>query len=140
METTFVPYDAQHMLDLVMDIESYPEFLPWCSAARITQQSEPKTDNSVELNADIIISFKLFRESYSSKIQCQPEKRIIIITSDTGPFKQLNSKWEFTPAEHGCLAQFSIQFEFRSKILENIVGIVFYQAMKSVVRALYINK
>ncbi len=121
------------MLDLVADVESYPEFLPWCSGARIV---ETRHEGQTEiLDADLVISFKPFRESFRSRVVVDRVARSVETTSTRGPFRKLDSGWEFRPADSGCEIRFFVDFEFRSTILRRAIGFVFNQAMQKVVRA-----
>ena len=74
-ETKFLPYGAKEMFDLVADISSYPEFLPWCAAARIRKEVQKGEVKQVE--ADLIISFKVFREKFGSLVLLDPAKCVI---------------------------------------------------------------
>ncbi len=60
-ETKYLPYTAKEMFELVADISSYPEFLPWCAAARV--RKEINTGVIKQIEADLVISFKVFREN-----------------------------------------------------------------------------
>ena len=71
-ETKFLPYGAKEMFDLVADISSYPEFLPWCAAARIRKEIQKGEVKQIE--ADLIISFKVFREKFGSRVLLDPVK------------------------------------------------------------------
>ena len=70
-ETRPLPYTAQQMYDLVADVASYPQFLPWCAAARI--RSTTPVEQSVVLEADLVISFKVFRERFGSHVTLYPD-------------------------------------------------------------------
>lgn len=133
-ETRHLPHSAQAMYDLVADVASYPEFLPWCSAARIrstTQQGEAQV-----LEADLVISFKVFRERFGSRVTLWPQTLGIDTEYLDGPFKYMKSNWRFTQTEDGgCDARFFVDFEFRNAILQKIIGLVFNEAMQRIVRA-----
>ena len=128
-----MPYSPQQMFDLVADIGKYPEFLPWCTGARI--RSERETDDGKIVEADLIISFKLFRERFSSRVTMHPENHKIEVEYLDGPFKYLINYWHFLPDENGCIADFHVDFEFKSKILQGIIGVVFGEAMRRIVKA-----
>ena len=132
-ETRTLPYTAQQMYDLVADVANYPKFLPWTAAARI-RSTEDKGDHTVML-ADLVISFKVFRERFGSRVTLWPgEKRIDTEYLD-GPFKHMVSKWAFTDVEGGVEVAFFVDFEFRNKILQGAAGMFFYEAMQRIVRA-----
>jgi len=132
-EKRVMPYTAQQMYDLVADVASYPEFLPWCAAARI-RKSTP-SENGVVMDADLVIAFKVFRERFGSRVTLRPAETSIDVEYLDGPFKYLNNHWTFTDVDGGCEADFFVDFEFKSKVLQTLIGVVFGEAMQRIVRA-----
>ncbi|QLQ19106.1 MAG: type II toxin-antitoxin system RatA family toxin [Exiguobacterium profundum] len=133
-ETRVMPYTAQQMYDLVADVARYPEFLPWNSAARI--RSRTPIPGGEVMEADLVISFKVFRERFGSRVTLLPGARRIETVYIDGPFKHMKSHWAFADrAEGGCAVEFHVDFEFRNAILQGIIGVVFNEAMQRVVRA-----
>ena len=135
-ETRRLPYTPKQMYDLVADVGSYPEFLPWTAAARI-RSTEDKGDRT-EMLADLVISFKVFRERFGSRVTLYPQANRIDTEYLDGPFKYMESKWEFEPAgEEGkeCDVHFHVDFEFKNRILQGAAGMFFYEAMQRIVRA-----
>lgn len=136
-ETRRLPYSAQQMYDLVADVARYPEFLPWNSAARIRSR-RPIAGGEV-MEADLVISFKVFRERFGSRVTLLPGEGRILTEYLDGPFKYMKSTWTFRPApddpEGACEVEFFVDFEFRNAILQGIIGLVFNDAMQRVVRA-----
>jgi len=134
-----LPYSARQMYDLVADIESYPQFLPWNSAARIRSR-QMRDDGSEEIAADLVISFKVFRERFGSRVVLWPEDDRGRLKIDTeyldGPFKYMRSGWTFCDREEGgCRVEFFVDFEFKNAILQRLIGVVFHEAMSRIVRA-----
>lgn len=128
-------WSADQMYDLVADIARYPEFLPWTSAARIRARS-PLPEGGELVEADLVISFKVFRERFGSRVRLYPETRRIETDYLDGPFRHLHSHWDFVPLpDGGCDVDFSVDFEFRNAILQAVIGVVFDEAMRRVVRA-----
>lgn len=124
-----LPYTPQQMFDLVADIGAYPQFLPWCVAARVKSKSE------VEIVADLIIGFKMVRERFTSKVTLDAPSRIGVTYID-GPFQYLNNHWSFSPTDDGgCLIDFHVDFEFRSKMLQRLIGVLFNEAVRRMVAA-----
>jgi len=121
------------MFDLVADIESYPAFLPWCAAARI--RSRTKHDDNEVIAAELIISFKVFRERFGSTVTLWPAQRVIDTDYLDGPFKYLKSQWSFTETATGCDVSFFVDFEFKNAILQGLIGLMFNEAMRRIVRA-----
>ncbi len=132
-ETRTLPYTAQQMYDLVADVADYPEFLPWTAAARINSR-EDKGDHEVML-ADLVISFKVFRERFGSRVTLWPGDLRIDTEYLKGPFKHMESRWEFKDVEGGVDVSFFVDFEFRNRILQGAAGMFFYEAMQRIVRA-----
>lgn len=132
-ETRALPYTAQQMYDLVADVGQYPAFLPWCSAARV--RSVKDVGASQVMEADLVISFKVFREKFASKVVLWPNDLKVDTEYLDGPFKYMHSTWEFTPNETGCDVHFFVDFEFRNAILQGIIGLVFNEAMQRIVKA-----
>ncbi len=133
-ETRHLPYSAQQMYDLVADVGNYPEFLPWTAAARVRSRTE-QTDGSEVMEADLVISFKVFRETFASRVTLFPDDMKIDTKYLDGPFKHMISNWKFADAEGGCTVDFFVDFEFRNRILQSAAGLFFYDAMQRIVRA-----
>ncbi len=133
-ENRKLPYSARQMYDLVADVGTYPKFLPWCAAARIKRTTPTGTDTVID--ADLVISFKLFREKFSSRVTLRPDENRIDVEYLDGPFRYLNNHWHFTDTEDsGCIVDFFVDFEFRSAVLQAVIGVVFNEAMQRIVRA-----
>lgn len=133
-ETKRLPYSAQQMYDLVADVARYPEFLPWNAAARI--RSRRPVEGGEVMEADLVISFKVFRERFGSRVTLLPGDRRILTEYLDGPFKYMKSTWAFRDLdEQGCEVEFFVDFEFRNAILQGIIGLVFNDAMQRIVRA-----
>lgn len=127
-EQQFLPYTPQQLFDLVVDIEKYPEFLPWCRAARILERKEK------EFLGELIISFPPITESYTSRVTLS-EPHSIDVVMVKGPFEYLTNQWKFTPTETGTRIDFSLDFKFRSRILEKLIGSLFSKATNKMVGA-----
>ena len=127
-EKRFLPYTAEQVFDLVADIERYPEFLPWCVGARIL-----RLDGDV-LKADVIVGFKMLRETFTSRVTLNRVSDIQV-EYQKGPFKHLENNWKFVSVEGGCEIEFFIDFEFRSRLLRNIMGPLFGEAVRRMVGA-----
>ena len=129
-----MPYSAQQMYALIADIESYPQFLPWCSGCRIRGQ---RPDGAREIvDADLIISFKVFRERFGSRVTKDPQAPEILVEYLDGPFKYLKNHWRFKPvSDTECEVDFFVDFEFKSRTLQAVIGVVFGEAMRRIVRA-----
>ena len=133
-ENRQMPYTAEQMYSLVADVASYPKFLPWCSAARIRSRTQEGT--AEVMLADLVISFKVFREKFGSRVTLYADEKKVDTEYLDGPFKYMKSNWAFDDIEGGgCQVKFFVDFEFKNAILQGIIGIVFNEAMQRIVRA-----
>lgn len=124
-----LPYTQRELFDLVASVERYPEFLPWCTAARITRR-----DGNV-FHADLVVRFKVFQERFVSKVTLHPDS-LIDVEYINGPFRYLNNHWRFIEADDGgCTIDFYVDFEFRSKVLRKLIGLLFNEAVSRMVGA-----
>ena len=132
-ERQFMPYPPQQLFDLVIDIERYPEFLPWCRAARVSERKEG------EFLGELVISFHHLSEQYTSRVTMQPPdaagQGAIDVVMVKGPFEYLVNRWRFSAVEGGCEVDFSLDFKFRSRILEKMIGGLFGKATVKMVAA-----
>ncbi len=133
-ETRVLPYTPQQMYDLVADVRAYPEFLPWTAAARV--RSETPEGDAVVMLADLVISFKVFRERFGSRVVLHPDERRIETSYIDGPFRHMDSVWTFADAPGGQVeVEFDVDFEFKSRLLQGAAGMFFNDAMQRIVRA-----
>ncbi|SLN59614.1 type II toxin-antitoxin system RatA family toxin [Roseisalinus antarcticus] len=132
-ETRVLPYSPQQMYDLVADVSSYPEFLPWTAAARI--RSRDRVEDHEVVIADLVISFRVFRERFGSRVTLWPQQMTIDTEYIDGPFRYLESRWQFGADPAGCKVSFEVDFEFRNRLLQGAAGMFFNEAMQRIVRA-----
>jgi len=129
-EKRLLPYTPEQLYSLVADVERYPEFLPWCLAARIRRR-EGET-----FWADLVIGFKMIRERFTSKVTLDPAAMRIDVAYTEGPFKYLNNHWIFNPAPGGqCEIDFHVDFEFKNRVLQGVMSMLFEEAVKRMVQA-----
>jgi coenzyme Q-binding protein COQ10 len=127
-ERRLLPYRPDQLYALVADVESYPEFLPWCIAARNRSR-----DGNVLLS-DLVIGFKMVRERFTSRVTLGEDR--IDVAYIEGPFKYLTNHWIFeAQPDGGTIIDFYVDFEFRSKMLQAIMGALFNEAVKLMVGA-----
>ena len=127
-EQRVLPYTPEQLFTLVADIERYPEFLPWCVGVRIRER---KPDLIV---ADLIIGFRVFRERFTSRVRLAAPRRIDVAYSE-GPFRYLDNHWTFEPAPGGCRLDFFVDFEFKSRVLQKVIEVLFGEAVRRMVAA-----
>ena len=128
-ETRILPFRPEQMFDLVADIQRYPEFLPWCKAARIVKTSE------TQVVADLIIGYKLFTERFRSEVALR-RPQIIEVTYLSGPLSYLSNQWEFRPSgKDSCAISFHVDFDFRHPLLRSAMQLFFDKALMKMVTA-----
>ena len=127
-ERRLLPYTQEQLFSLVADVERYPEFLPWCLAARIRRR-EGET-----IHADMVIGYRMVRERFTSKVDLAPPRRIDVAYAE-GPFKYLDNHWIFEPAPGGCVIDFFVKFEFRNRMLQKLIEVLFQEAVRRMVSA-----
>jgi coenzyme Q-binding protein COQ10 len=128
-EKRTLPYAQAQLYDLVADVGRYPEFLPWCRAARILQQDERG------LTADLVIGYKIFTEKFRSEVALDRPRRIEVRYL-SGPLSYLSNQWEFMPKGRGaCELSFHVDFDFRSSLLGAAMGMFFDKAILKMVAA-----
>ncbi len=128
-EQRILPYSQEQMFRLVSDIETYPEFLPWCLAARINRRQGDV------VWADMVIGFRMFRETFTSKVTLAAPRRIDV-EYISGPLRHMKNTWQFASTDDGaCEIDFYVDFEFRSRLLERMIGALFHEAVRRMVSA-----
>ena len=126
-ETRLFPYTPDQVFNLVADVQCYPEFLPWCVACRIVSVASP-----TEITADLVVGFKMVREQFTSRVVLKPYEAISV-EYVSGPFEYMTNEWKFTKTSTGTRVDFYLSFEFRSKILQKIIGVLFEEAVSRMV-------
>ena len=123
-ETRHFPYTPEQLFDLVADVGSYDEFLPWVSAVRI------RSDNEREMVADLIVGFNAFKERFTSRVTKDRPTNLCVDYIE-GPLKYLKNEWRFAPAPGGgTTVYFSVDFAFKSRIFESLAGSMFDRALR----------
>ncbi|MGC6518013.1 MAG: type II toxin-antitoxin system RatA family toxin [Candidatus Puniceispirillaceae bacterium] len=128
-EKRILRHQPEQLYALVADVAKYPEFLPWCLAARIRSKDEQA------LVADLIIGFQMFKERFTSHVRLDEDAKEIHVEYAEGPFKYLTNRWRFLPHEQGCEIDFYVDFEFNSRILQTVIESLFTEAVKKMVGA-----
>ncbi len=132
IEDRIFPYTAQQMYALVADVEEYPKFLPWCIGSRLYDQTEN------DFYADLIIGFKVFRERFTSHVILSENN--IEIDYIKGPLSHLHNLWQFKDIEEGGSSlHFEVDFEFKNKIFQKLVGSLFTEAVHRMVMSFEIR-
>ena len=129
-EQRALPHSSEQLFGLVADVEKYPEFLPWCVGARIRSQE------SDLLVADLMIGFNGLNEQFTTQVKLDRVAMKIDVIYQDGPFKYLNNRWQFMSKNAGaCDLDFFIDFEFKSRLLQALMGPLFGEAVRRMVGA-----
>jgi coenzyme Q-binding protein COQ10 len=129
-EERIFPYRPDQIFDLVADVGKYPEFLPWCTGARIREQAADM------ILADLMIGFKMVRERFTSKVWLDRTNMRIDVEFIDGPFRYLKNHWTFADTGDGnCRIGFYLEFEFKNIMLQKLIGVLFHEAVKRMVAA-----
>jgi coenzyme Q-binding protein COQ10 len=120
-----VNHSAERMFELVADVERYPEFVPMCQALKVRQRTEG-TDGTETIVADMTVSFKLLRETFTSRVTLDRPNLKILVEYLRGPFSSMENRWTFEPrGDTACDVTFFIAYEFRNRMLALLMGAMF---------------
>ena len=114
-----IPCKKQQLINMVLDIESYPNFVPWCLIGIIHEKKESK--DLIEIRGDLKVGKKFLNETYSSLIVYYKEKDKILVTNNSGPIKHLKNEWIFKEVNNATQLEFFIDFELKNPILNAIM-------------------
>ena len=148
-ETRILPYTPEQVYDLVVDVNAYPDFLPWCMQAHITRVCDPSFEilGALEKNtqaqkpydsvfyADLSIGYGMMREQFTSRVQARRPEQIDVVYLK-GPMRHLSNRWVFTPApDAACHVAFFVDFEFKNPVFQKLAGVFFHEIVRRMVRA-----
>src|SRR5215467_8381697 len=121
-----VQHRAEQMFDLVADVERYPEFVPLCQALKVRQRRKNADDGTETIVADMTVSFKLVKETFTSEVTLDRPNLKILVRYLKGPFSSLENRWTFeAKGDEACDVGFFIAYEFKSKVLATLMGAMF---------------
>ena len=132
-ENYYINSKKEIIFNVIANIENYPSFLPWCIGARIIDTKN--ISDIIIQKAELLISFKSFRERFISEVKLDKNNWTVNIVSNKKPFKILKGCWKIIEEKENCEVSFEINFELKSVILEKIIGLVFFQSVRSIVKA-----
>jgi len=110
-----IPCSKENLIKMVMDIEKYPEFIPWCLNSKIHTINDK--GNKIEIIADLTIGKNFFSETYKSFVIYEKSSDTISVSNIDGPLKHLENKWFFKEKGNNSEVDFYIDFELKNKIL-----------------------
>jgi len=130
-----VPHTALQMFDLVADVERYPEFLPLCEALKV--RSRGGTSERPVLIADMTCGYGRIRETFTSRVTLDrgATPPAILVEYLDGPFQRLHNRWRFLDQPGGSTVDFFIDYEFKSMMLQLLMGAMFDRAFQKFAEA-----
>ena len=114
-----IPCKKNQLIEMVLDIERYPEFVPWCIEGKIKNKNE--TLDLITFNGDLKVGKSILNETFSSHVSYFKEKDKIIVTNINGPLKHLKNEWMFKEVNNATQLEFFIDFELKNPILNAIM-------------------
>ena len=114
-----IPCKKKQLIQMVLDIEKYPEFVPWCIEGKIYEKNE--SDDLVTFNGDLKVGKSILNETFSSHVSYLKDKDKIIVTNLDGPLKHLKNEWIFKEVNNATQLEFFIDFELKNPILNSIM-------------------
>jgi coenzyme Q-binding protein COQ10 len=133
----------QDLIDMVLDIEKYPEFVPWCINGKVIEKNE--SEDLIEIKGDLKVGKKYLNETFKSLVLYYKEKDKILVTNINGPLKNLKNEWRFKEINNTTQLEFEIDFELKNNLLDMIVKKYFSLGLNKIVnafekRAMKLNK
>ena len=133
----------QDLIDMVLDIEKYPEFVPWCINGKVIEKNE--SEDLIEIKGDLKVGKKYLNETFKSLVLYYKEKDKILVTNINGPLKHLKNEWRFKEINNATQLEFEIDFELKNNLLDMIVKKYFSLGLNKIVnafekRAMKLNK
>ena len=131
--TKEIPCSKENLIDMVLDIEKYPEFVPWCLSSKI--HSKNKKGDKIEIIADLTIGKSFFNETYKSFVIYDKSLDLIHVTNIKGPLKHLENRWIFKQKGKNSEVNFHVDFELKNKILNSLMIKSFNVGLKKIADA-----
>ena len=118
--TRHIEREKQKLIDFVLDIEKYPEFIPFCIDSKVYEREDK--ENEITIIADLTIAKRPFVDTYKSDVRYDKKTDSIHVTNIGGPLKHLENNWKFTQKENYTEVQFDVDFEIKNKFLNMIMA------------------
>ena len=128
-----IPCSKKNLIEMVLDIEKYPEFVPWCLDSKIHERTDK--GDTIEIKADLTIGKSFFRDTYKSFVVYNKSKDSIQVTNLDGPLKHLENEWFFNQDNDSSEVEFHVDFELKNKILNVLMIKSFDLGLKKIADA-----
>ena len=120
-ERATLHYNAEELFAVVANVKDYPAFVPWCSGARLQREGKR------EIIAELVIGFGPFQESFKSQVTLDRPHQVLVHAVD-GPLEHLTNTWTFIPIGDATQVDFTIDFQFKSHLLDHVASGMFHEA------------
>ena len=128
-----IPCKKKQLIEMVLDIEKYPEFVPWCIEGQVHDKNE--STDLITFKGDLKVGKSILNETFSSHVSYYKEKDKIIVTNLDGPLKNLKNEWTFKEINNGTQLEFFIDFELKNPILNSIMKKSFEVGLNKIARS-----
>ena len=128
-----IPCSKKNLIEIVLDIEKYPEFVPWCLDSEIHERTDK--GDTIEIKADLTIGKSFFTNTYKSLVVYNKSKDSIYVTNLDGPLKHLENEWFFKQDDDSSEVEFHVDFELKNKILNVLMIKSFDLGLKKIADA-----
>ena len=128
-----IPCKKEQLVEMVLDIEKYPEFVPWCIEGKV--QDKKESVDLITFNGDLKVGKSILNETFSSHVSFYKEKDKIIVTNLDGPLKHLKNEWKFKEVNNSTQLEFFIDFELKNPILNGIMKKSFELGLNKIAKA-----
>ena len=128
-----IPCSKKNLIEMVLDIEKYPEFVPWCLDGKIHEKTDK--GDTIEIKADLTIGKSFFKDTYKSFVIYNKSEDSIHVTNIDGPLKHLENEWFFRQDDDSSEVDFHVDFELKNKILNILMIKTFNVGLKKIANA-----
>ena len=128
-----IPCKKNQLIEMVLDIEKYPEFVPWCIEGKILNKKE--SEDLIIFDGDLKVGKSFLNEIFSSQVSYYKEKDKIIVTNLDGPLKHLKNEWIFKEVNNKTQLEFFIDFELKNPILNAIMKKSFESGLSKIAKS-----
>ena len=128
-----IPCSKKNLIEMVLDIEKYPEFVPWCLDGKIHDKIDK--GDTIEIKADLTIGKSFFKDTYKSFVIYNKSEDLIHVTNINGPLKYLENEWFFRQDGDSSEVEFQVDFELKNKILNILMIKSFDLGLKKIANA-----
>ena len=128
-----IPCKKKQLIEMILDIEKYPEFVPWCIEGKTFDKNE--SEDLITFNGDLKVGKSFLNETFSSQVSYFKKKNIIIVTNLDGPLKYLKNEWTFKEINNATQLEFFIDFELKNPVLSSIMNKSFELGLNKIAKS-----